>query len=67
MPASLLLHVLEFCLPGNECHGTLASTHLSSGGLVSAQTTAHWPTSLSPVGRSLVILPKLVLLGYEDG
>ena len=61
MPASLLLHVLDFCLLGNEGYGTSLL-----GALVSSQMTGNWPTSLPPVGPGLVILPKVVFLNYED-
>lgn len=55
-PASLLLYVLRFYVSGNEV--VLMR--------VSAQRIGNWPTSLSPVGPSLVILPQMGSLGYED-
>lgn len=48
--------------------GTPVDTDLSSRVLVrvSAQRMGNWPTSLSPVGPSLVILPQMGSLGYKD-
>lgn len=53
---------------GMRFRGTPVDTDLSSRVLmrVSAQRIGNWPTSLSPVGPSLVILPQMGSLGYED-